>query len=149
MAQGLIDLATAARLSGQDKLLQDAWKDHREVAQGRASSPALARALEASGVSRPAGYAAHHIVAGRDEPAAFARIVLQKFGICINDAENGVFLPANRATQVIAGETIHSTLHSNKYYEAVNDAIETAKTKQQAIDILARIRRALQAGDYP
>jgi A nuclease family of the HNH/ENDO VII superfamily with conserved AHH len=149
VAQGLIDLATAKILSGQSTLLHDAWKDLREVAEGRASSPALARALEASGVSRRPGYAAHHIVAGRDDPAKFGRIVLQKFGIGINDAENGVFLPASRATQVIAGETIHSTLHSDKYYDAVNDALEVAKTKQEAIDILARIRRALQAGDYP
>jgi len=152
VAQGLIDAATAKILSERAKVLkdaQDAWNDRREVAQGRASSPALGRALEASGVSRPPGYAAHHIVAGRDDPADFARIVLRRFGIGINDAENGAFLPANRATQVIAGETIHSTLHSNKYYEAVNDALAMATTKQEAIDILARIRQALQAGDYP
>jgi hypothetical protein len=152
LAQGLIDAATAKRLMERAKVLQDAqdaWNDLREVAQGRASSAALARALEVSGVSRPEGYAAHHIVAGRDPPAEFARIVLRKFGIGINDAENGVFLPANKATQVIAGETIHSTLRSYKYYDAVNDALEKAKTKQEAIDTLARIRQALQAGDYP
>jgi hypothetical protein len=152
LAQGLIDAATAKRLIERAKVLQDAqdaWNDLREVAQGRASSAALARALEVSGVSRPEGYAAHHIVAGRDPPAEFARIVLRKFGIGINDAENGVFLPANKATQVIAGETIHSTLRSYKYYDAVNDALEKAKTKQEAIDTLARIRQALQAGDYP
>jgi A nuclease family of the HNH/ENDO VII superfamily with conserved AHH len=91
----------------------------------------------------------HHIAAGREDRAEFARIVLRKFGIGINDPENGVFLPANKATQVIAGETIHSTLHTNEYYDSVNNALEMAKTKQEAIDTLRRISRALQAGDYP
>jgi hypothetical protein len=102
-----------------------------------------------SNQSRPADYAAHHIAAGADPRAEVARGILKKFGICINDAVNGVFLPANRATQVIAGETIHSTLHTKEYYDAVNEALEKATTKQEAIDILRNIGRALQAGDYP
>lgn len=60
-----------------------------------------------------------------------------------------MFLPANRATQVIAGETIHSTLHTNEYYDAVNEALDNAATKQEAIAILQEIGRKLQSGDYP
>jgi A nuclease family of the HNH/ENDO VII superfamily with conserved AHH len=74
---------------------------------------------------------------------------LKKFNIGINDVTNGVFLPANRATQVIAGETIHSTLHTKGYYDAVNAALAKAATRQQAINILQDIRMALQSGDYP
>jgi hypothetical protein len=150
--QGLLDAATAKKLAEQQKILQEAQDARRElfeVAQGRASSKALGIALEASGVSRPPGYAAHHIAAGADERGEFARGVLKNFNIGINDVSNGVFLPANRATQVIAGETIHSTLHTKKYYDAVNDALAGATTRQQVIDILQSIRMALQSGDYP
>jgi hypothetical protein len=75
--------------------------------------------------------------------------VLWKFGIGINDAVNGVFLPANRATQIIAGRTIHSTLHTNEYYDAVNDALAMAKTREEAIETLHRIGQALESGNFP
>jgi hypothetical protein len=152
LLKGLINAATAERLAEQQKILEDAEAAKRElfeVAQGRASSRALGVALEASGVPRPPGYAAHHIAAGADERGEFARGVLKKFNIGINDASNGVFLPANQATQVIAGETIHSTLHTKKYYDAVNDALSGAITRQQAITALQTIRSALQSGDFP
>jgi hypothetical protein len=103
--QGLFDAATAKRLAEQQKVLQEAQDARRElfeVAQGRASSPALGAALEASGIPRPKGYAAHHIAAGGAERAEAARRILQKFNIGINDVSNGVFLPADRATQVDA-----------------------------------------------
>jgi A nuclease family of the HNH/ENDO VII superfamily with conserved AHH len=148
----LIDAATAKRLAEQQKILreaQDARRELFEVAQGRPSSRALGVALEASGVPRPEGYAAHHITAGADPRAEIARGVLEKFGIGINDVVNGVFLPANRATQVIAGETIHAPLHTKDYYDAVNEALKKATTKQEVIDILRDIGQALQAGDYP
>jgi hypothetical protein len=115
LAQGLIDAATARILTERAKVLQeaqDAWKDLREVAQGRASSRALARALEISGVSRPEGYDTHHIVAGGDRRAEAARNLLKGFKIGINDASNGVFLPADKATLVINGET-HSCVPSH------------------------------------
>ena len=148
----MLDAATARNLAELQKILndaQDAKRELFEVAQGRASSRALGVALEASGVPRPPGYAAHHIAAGADERGELARGVLKKFNIGINDASNGVFLPANRATQVIAGETIHSTLHTKEYYDAVNEALRGATTRQQVIGILQNIRQALQSGDYP
>jgi A nuclease family of the HNH/ENDO VII superfamily with conserved AHH len=152
LVQGLLDAATAKQLAEQQRILQEAQDARRElieVAQGRPSSPALAAALEASGVPRPTGYAAHHIAAGNAEPAKVAREILQKFNIGINDVSNGVFLPANRATQVIAGENIHSTLHTKEYYDAVNEALMIAKNREQAIDILRGIGQALQSGDFP
>jgi hypothetical protein len=152
LLKGSIDAATERRLAEQRKILQeaeDAKRERFEVAQGRASSRALGVALEASGVSRPPGYAAHHIAAGADERGEPARGVLRKFNIGINDVSNGVFLPANRATQVIAGETIHSTLHTKEYYDAVNRALAGAATRQEAIAILQNIRAALQSGDFP
>jgi hypothetical protein len=152
LLHGLINAATAKRLAEQQKFLQDAEdarKDFLEFVQGRPSSRALGVALERSGVPRPAGYAAHHIAAGTEPRAEVARGVLKKFGIGINDAENGVFLPANRATQVIAGKTIHSTLHTEEYYDAVNKALKVAETKEQVVDILRRLNQALQSGNFP
>jgi hypothetical protein len=152
LAQGLIDAATARILTERAKVLQDAqdaWKDLREVAQGRASSRALARALEASGVSRPEDYAAHHIVAGRDKRAEAARNILKGFKIGINDASNGVFLPGDKATLVINGETIHASLHTIKYFEDVEEALKQATTRTEAIAVLRHIGQALQAGSFP
>jgi hypothetical protein len=152
LIHGLLNAATAKRLVEQQRILkeaEDARRELFEVAQGRASSRALGVALEASGVARPAGYAAHHIAAGGDVRAEFARSVLQKFKIGINDAANGVFLPANKATQVINGETIHQSLHTDAYYRAVDEALKRATTRQQVIDTLRNIGRALQSGDYP
>jgi hypothetical protein len=145
----LLNPDVAKRLIEQNRFWQEFKKDVEEVRAGRASSRALARYLEISGVQRPQGYAAHHIVAGNDPEAEFARGVLKRFGIGINEAVNGVFLPANRATQVIAGKTIHSTLHTDAYYEAVNKALRGATTRQEVIDTLRSIGKALEAGDYP
>ncbi|MGV8857606.1 AHH domain-containing protein [Rhodoglobus sp.] len=63
------------------------------VAISRPSSRVLGANLEAAGTTRPAGTAAHHIMAGLSSNAADARAALQGFGIDINDARNGVFLP--------------------------------------------------------
>jgi hypothetical protein len=62
---------------------------------------------------------------------------------------NGVFLPANKATQVIAGKTIHASLHTTAYHEAVNEALRPLTTRQQVIDKLGSIAQALEAGDFP
>jgi hypothetical protein len=152
LAQGLIDAATAKRLIERGKVLQnaqEAFEDLRDIVQDRASPRALGRALEASGVSRPEGYEAHHIVAGNRRRAADAREILKKFKIRINDASNGVFLPAEETTEPTNGEAIHGTLHTNKYYGAVNDALAKATTREQAIATLQEIGRKLQSGGYP
>jgi len=145
----LLNPELAKRLIEQNRFWEEFKKDLEEVRAGRPSSRALARYLEISGVKRPPGYAAHHIVAGDAAAAVEARSVLNRFGIGINDAVNGVFLPANRATQVIAGKTFHSTLHTDAYFEAVNEALREATTKQEVIEILRRIGKALEAGEYP
>ena len=44
----------------------------------------------------------------RLDRADLARKILKKFKIDINDASNGVFLPANKTTVNINGEAVHS-----------------------------------------
>ncbi len=102
-----------------------------------------------SGVQRPPGYAAHHIVAGNDQRAAAAREILKQFGISINAAVNGVFLPADKEAEIINGEAVHSSLHTRDYFDAVEDALKMAKAREEAADVLRRIGRALQSGNFP
>ena len=110
------------------------------------SSRALGQALEAAGFARPTEAAAHHIVAGGAEAAAPARAVLERFGISVNDAANGVFLPATRASANAAGAAVHSTVHTRAYYNVVNEALGQATTRQEAIEVLNAIRQGMLDG---
>jgi RHS repeat-associated protein len=112
----------------------------------KASSKTLGKALEKDGYVRPPDSAAHHIVAGDSKMAAFARLKLKSFGIDINDPVNGVFLPASRTSPNLSGAAVHSTLHTRKYYQAVNDAIGQATSKQELIEILNSLRTSLLKG---
>jgi hypothetical protein len=113
------------------------------------SSEKLAANMEAAGIPRPPGTAAHHIVAGSAKNAARAREVLRRFGIDINDAANGVFLPAHRNTPGAPPGTTHSTLHTKAYYDAVTRALDAARTRQEALMALDNIRRRLLSGGFP
>jgi hypothetical protein len=102
----------------------------------RALSPAsraLGRDLVAAGHVRPAGAAAHHIVAGSAARAGPARAVLERFGIGLNDAVNGVFLPY----------ATHAGVHTNAYYDMVNMALGQAGSKAEAMEVLQAIGRGL------
>ena len=95
------------------------------------SSKALDANLEATGFLRPIQSAAHHIVAGAAPAAAQARAVLQKFGIDINEAANGVFLSASQFSANPTGAAVHASLHSGAYYETVNRILETATSSSE------------------
>jgi hypothetical protein len=94
-------------------------------------------------------FKAHHIVAGAAPEAAAARAILRQFGIGINDAANGIFLPGNLAADNLAGAAVHSTVHTAAYYQAVNEALAGATTQQQVVDILRYIEQSLQSGGLP
>lgn len=103
------------------------------------SSRALARALAAVGLTRSLGFEAHHIVAVLAKPADPARKTLERLGIDINEAANGVFLPRKQ----------HYILHNLEYYAATNKALAAAKTKNEAEQILRSIADGLSAGTFP
>lgn len=115
----------------------------------RPSSRVLGANLEAAGAVRPAGSAAHHIVAGSAARAAEARAVLQRYGIDINDAGNGVFLPARMTSPNPTGAAVHSTIHTNAYYAEVNSLLGQATTRGEALDALAYVRSQLLSGGFP
>ena len=97
--------ASAARFSGTGGILRRAFSGQN---------------MEDAGITRPADTAAHHIVAGSDARAAEARAILGRECIGINDPDNGVFLPKNLSVEIPTGEQVHSTVHTNAYYRAVN-----------------------------
>ncbi|MCW5829019.1 MAG: AHH domain-containing protein [Deltaproteobacteria bacterium] len=99
----------------------------------------MGRALEAAGHSRPANSAAHHIVAGSAAAAEPARRVLNKLGIGIDDATNGIFLPMQQ----------HDMLHTTEYYSAINKALQGVSTRQQAMDVLEAIAQKLRNQKFP
>lgn len=109
----------------------------------------LARVLESAGHIRPLESAAHHIVAQGSLRATQARRVLNRFGIDINNAVNGVFLPANLRSANAAGSAVHSTLHTRAYCAAVNAELAAARTRGQAEAALNSIRQALLNGKFP
>lgn len=72
--------------------------------------------------------------------------MLDRFDIDINLADNGVFLPKNRGVRNPSGAAVHSPLHTDGYYRKVNELLERAQTREEALDALEGIRSKLLAG---
>jgi len=89
------------------------------------------------------GNQAHHIVGGGQE-SAIARHVLEKFHIDINDPLNGILLPC-KSDALLKG-TIHSGGHTKKYFQYVNERLNTTKSKSEALEILDDIKNELYKG---
>lgn len=90
--------------------------------------------------------AAHHIVAGNDRRAAGLRNILEKYGIDINSADNGVFLPTEKG---VSEATYHRGLHTNNYYKNVERLFQGVSSKEEAIEVLQNIREQLIEGNFP
>jgi len=90
--------------------------------------------------------AAHHIVAGSDNAAALSRQILTKYGIGINGAANGVFLPINAAKTTAV---IHKGSHKLAYHRWVYEQLQNAKSKEELVDILEKIGQKLATGNVP
>jgi len=100
----------------------------------------------ASGQKEPSyNNAAHHIVAGSSPKAAESRAILDKYGININSADNGVFLPTDKD---VTGVAYHPSLHTDEYYRKVNTLLENASSKEDVIDILNMIKEGLLDGTF-
>ncbi len=115
----------------------------------RGSSKKLADALITAGIKRPDGTDAHHIVALGHRLAAESRRILAQFGVKIDEAVNGVFLPSNMKSSNPKNAIVHATLANNhKYYKIVEIALQEAKSQADVIQILGRIRKALLDGTF-
>jgi RHS repeat-associated protein len=97
-------------------------------------SAKLGRALSKE-FERQAGMHAHHIVAAAKK-AAEAQAVLVKYKVGINDAVNGVFVKAKT----------HMAMHTEDYYEVVNETLSAVKSRPQVIRALGKLRDMIQKG---
>ncbi|KAB8141080.1 hypothetical protein F8S13_21425 [Chloroflexia bacterium SDU3-3] len=117
-------------------------------------SDILDKNMQAAGILRPPGTAAHHIVAWKDKPAAISRIILQRANIDINSAYNGVYLPrSEKRGFYTVGNVWHAPIHTGIYYKAVEsrllivapnlNPISTGAVQQVLIDIAYEISRGV------
>ncbi len=83
---------------------------------------------------------AHHIVPWRHWRAKPAQDILDKYGIDVDAAENGVWI--NR--------TFHWTLNnSSRYMETVTEMLRPAGSREEALQILAKMKDLLSRGKFP
>jgi hypothetical protein len=108
----------------------------------------LDKNMQAAGIVRPTDTAAHHIVAANDPRAARARGILAGAGIGINDAVNGVYLPANQNAPNPTGANVHSPLHTRRYHQEVETRLLN-RGNQSVQSVLQQIRQDLQNGTFP
>ncbi len=101
-----------------------------------ASSAVLARNMMNSGVVRGVSTHAHHIVAGASRFAAASRAKLADLTIEINEAANGVFVPA----------ASHLRMHTKAMYEAVEKAIMAASTREEGLEVLRDLADKIARG---
>jgi len=87
---------------------------------------------------------AHHMVAANSPFAAGARAQLSRFGIDIDDARNGIFLPTNDRVANVTGATVHP--RSSAYYTWVDSQFIDVNSRQGALDT---IRGVLSRGETP
>jgi A nuclease family of the HNH/ENDO VII superfamily with conserved AHH len=110
-------------------------------------SDILGENLEAAGYTRPDDSAAHHMVPEGDKRANNLKIKLGNLGIDINSADNGVFLP--QVPGSTAPGAYHPKLNNTKYHDQLQLDFEGVNSKNDALDVLGRIRGQLLNGTYP
>jgi hypothetical protein len=97
---------------------------------------------------RQSGESLHHMVAHGDDRAKRARDILDKFKIHIDEGWNGVYLPATKNSPNPNGSVVHSMVHSDKYYAKVENFLNQATSRKDAIRRLQRIRETLENGTF-
>ena len=89
--------------------------------------------LRGVGISQPPGTEAHHIVASNADDAIVARMILIENGIDINSPYNGVFLPGNSNSPNPDESCVHRSVHTDRYYSDVNNALRGAKSREAVV----------------
>jgi hypothetical protein len=134
-----------------ERLIAEAERTNRQSAK-------LARNMKASGQDRPADAApktvhAHHVVAATDPSADESRRMLFRWGIGINDVDNGVFLPAYKDTIVssLPKASKHVLVHTDRYHVNVLARLTLAPSDSSPDGRLAlrQIKQELIDGVFP
>ena len=119
----------------------------------------LAKNMAAAGMGiKPVGFAAHHLIPfsdGRHEEYNDARDIMAKYGINLNDAVNGVYLP-HKSDNYIGG-MYHPKIHTKGYALEVRDRLQEAEAagttfvekKQNIEDALQKMRQDLMNHTFP
>ena len=101
---------------------------------------------------RPDFVDAHHIVGRLNGDAAVARAYLFSWGIGINDADNGVFLPRYATTNIASmpNAQYHQGMHTFAYYLNVTLRLEAVRNEPvlSARLALREIKNELIAGTF-
>lgn len=103
--------------------------------------------VKATSRPRPEGACAHHIVALRDPEAMSSRVLLFGWGIGINDADNGVFLPRDQAG--LPGHPSaprHNPHHRVAYHLAVYDELQYAENTEEGRATLRFLKAKILSG---
>lgn len=129
------------------------WQlDKQILTDGRHSSARLGTNLEKTGTTRPPNTAAHHIcAAGSTNTSAIkTREILEKAGINIDEAANGVFLP--KSSKYSLGDyedaVAHTLVHTDIYYKAVYERLRNLPYNKIR-DELKLIADELLVGAFP
>jgi hypothetical protein len=127
-----------------------------DARRGARHSVTLSKNLVAAGQPRPAGVAAHHIVARKDLAADRARKLIFGWGIAINDVDNGVFLPRWKRSVVssLPNAIKHSVVHTERYHLEVWFRLNAvarldAKDRPAGRQALRTIKSELVDGTFP
>lgn len=75
------------------------------------------------------------------------RKILSSFGIDINSADNGVFLPVEDL-EGLNKPINHRKIHTNKYYQNLYNELNKCKTKESVIETLHDIRDKILTGEF-
>jgi len=135
--------------NNSSNVVDDPWNLKKQKLGLTSSSKVLGDNLESVGKVRPANSHAHHITAGRaNDPFVIrTRELLQKEGIDINEASNGVFLPANSKYK-IDNASSHANVHTKVYYEEVFNRLDAAP-QNKVREELQKIAVELLNGTFP
>lgn len=154
-------LAPAFKMPNLEQLIPPALKpfiegygilveDVRNFILERRNSTILGDNLEASGRTRPDydGAEPHHVIPSGDRRVEDLRQSLKGWGIDINDADNGVWLPGSRSPDSAPG-AYHPRLNNDQYRDAIREALRGVRSPDEARETLRSIGERLKQGEFP
>lgn len=106
---------------------------------------------------KPANTDAHHIVSWNHPDAIAARAILERFGIDIDSAINGVYLPS-KSEHVPHPDMLnaysHKKIHTKVYYVNLTEMLTDVSlvpnaNKEDIVDVLDEIGEELVNGKFP
>lgn len=150
-ARGADDAATG-RVADRDLTPEELAVRNADRARRASSNSGDARILEDNmttidGIPKPPGHEAHHIVPPRHRSGEGVREILDDLDVPVNHEANGAYLPG---PQIDPGDASpHRRVHTNRYYEELEDRLGRATTTEEATEILRQAGEDLANGTFP